>query len=40
MGSVTARKRVLRISPASAAHRADTLSVEEPLEVRVGAERQ
>ncbi|MGA6162076.1 formate dehydrogenase accessory sulfurtransferase FdhD [Amycolatopsis magusensis] len=36
MGRVTARRRVLRISPAGHAHRADTLAAEEPLEVRVG----
>ncbi|AXB42097.1 formate dehydrogenase accessory sulfurtransferase FdhD [Amycolatopsis albispora] len=35
MGRVTARRRVLRISPSGRTSRADTLAAEEPLEVRV-----
>lgn len=36
MGRVTERRRVLRIRGAAAAHRADTLVAEEPLEIRLG----
>ncbi|MBN6040544.1 formate dehydrogenase accessory sulfurtransferase FdhD [Amycolatopsis sp. 195334CR] len=36
MGRVTARRRVLRVSPSGRTSRADTLAAEEPLEVRVG----
>ncbi|MGC7094759.1 formate dehydrogenase accessory sulfurtransferase FdhD [Amycolatopsis lurida] len=36
MGRVTARRRVVRISPSGRTSRADTLAAEEPLEVRVG----
>ncbi|NUS13400.1 MAG: formate dehydrogenase accessory sulfurtransferase FdhD [Streptomyces sp.] len=35
MGRVTERRRVLRIRGAAAAHRADTLVAEEPLEIRL-----
>jgi FdhD protein len=35
MGRVTERRRVLRIRGGSAAHRADTLVAEEPLEIRL-----
>ncbi|MFF2775384.1 formate dehydrogenase accessory sulfurtransferase FdhD [Streptomyces sp. NPDC058052] len=36
MGRVTARRRVLRVRDGLCAHRADTLAVEEPMEIRVG----
>lgn len=36
MGRVTERRRVLRIRAGVAAHRADTLVAEEPLEIRLG----
>jgi len=36
MGRVTSRRRVVRIDSDSATERADTLVVEEPLEIRVG----
>jgi FdhD protein len=35
MGRVTERRRVLRIRGAAATHRADTLTGEEPLEIRL-----
>ncbi|MFI0719206.1 formate dehydrogenase accessory sulfurtransferase FdhD [Streptomyces sp. NPDC021224] len=35
MGRVTERRRVLRIRGGTAAHRADTLVAEEPLEIRL-----
>ncbi|MFI0899159.1 formate dehydrogenase accessory sulfurtransferase FdhD [Streptomyces sp. NPDC020983] len=35
MGRVTERRRVLRIRGTAAAHRADTLVAEEPLEIRL-----
>src|SRR6478672_9973747 len=35
MGRVTERRRVLRIRGGAAAHRADTLVAEEPLEIRL-----
>jgi FdhD protein len=36
MKRVTERRRVLRIRPQGGGHRADTLVVEEPLEIRLG----
>lgn len=38
MGRVTRNHPVLRIGPGSATRRADTLAVEEPLEIRLGGE--
>jgi FdhD protein len=38
MGRVTRQHPVLRIGPESAVRRADTLAVEEPLEIRLGGE--
>ena len=35
MGRVTSRRRVTRLAAESATERADTLVVEEPLEIRV-----
>ncbi|WP_415954425.1 formate dehydrogenase accessory sulfurtransferase FdhD [Streptomyces sp. KLOTTS4A1] len=36
MGRVTARRRILRIRDGVPSHRPDTLTVEEPMEIRVG----
>ncbi|MFF0480797.1 formate dehydrogenase accessory sulfurtransferase FdhD [Streptomyces sp. NPDC004435] len=36
MGRVTTRRRVLRVRDGGPSHRADTLAVEEPMEIRVG----
>jgi FdhD protein len=36
MGRVTARRRILRVNDGTAAHRADTLAAEEPMEIRLG----
>lgn len=36
MGRVTARRPVVKLSPAGVVRRPDTLAVEEPLELRVG----
>lgn len=38
MGRVTARRPVVKLSPAGAVRRPDTLAVEEPLELRVGGQ--
>ncbi len=38
MGRVTARRRVVKLSPAGVVRRPDTLAVEEPLELRVGGQ--
>ncbi|WP_084495721.1 formate dehydrogenase accessory sulfurtransferase FdhD [Nocardia shimofusensis] len=37
-GRVTARRRMLRLSPTGEIRRQDTLAVEEPLEIRVGGQ--
>lgn len=37
-GRVTARRRMLRLSPNGEIRRQDTLAVEEPLEIRVGGQ--
>lgn len=36
MGRVTARRRIVKLSPTGVHRRPDTLAVEEPLELRVG----
>ncbi|WP_249644341.1 formate dehydrogenase accessory sulfurtransferase FdhD [Nocardia sputi] len=38
MSRVTARRRMLRISPTGEIRRPDTLAVEEPLEIRIGGQ--
>jgi len=37
-GRVTARRRVVRLTPAGEIRRQDTLAVEEPLEIRIGGQ--